>query len=113
MRLLFRWIINAVTLLALTQLMMGFDVKNFYIALIAALIIGLINAVIRPIILLITLPINMLTLGLFTFVVNALILWFVSTFIAGFTITGFLPALVGAIILWAVSLVTNWLIKKN
>lgn len=111
MTLLLRWIIVAVTLLALTQFVPGFEVSGFYFALIAALIIGLINAVIRPVILLLTLPINMLTLGLFTFVVNAFILWFVSTFVQGFNISGFLPALVAAIVLWAVSTITNFLIK--
>lgn len=112
MAILLRWIINAVALLAITQLLDGFSVNGFYIALITALILGLINAVIRPVLLFFTFPINLMTLGLFTFVVNAALLWFVSTFIQGFVITNFFTALGAAIILWAVSTVTNWMIKQ-
>lgn len=112
MKILLRWIINATALLAITQVLPGFIVENFYFALIAALILGLINAVIRPILIILTLPINVITLGLFTFVINALLIWFVSTFIQGFEIDGFVTALAAAIILWAVSVVTNWLIKQ-
>jgi putative membrane protein len=111
MAILLRWIINAVALLAITQLLEGFTVSSFYIALIAALILGLINAIIRPVLLFFTLPINLMTLGLFTFVINAALLWFVSTFIQGFVITDFITALGAAIILWAVSIVSNWMIK--
>lgn len=112
MTLILRWIINAVALLAITQVLPGFVVENFYYALVAALILGLINAVIRPVLIILTLPINVLTLGLFTFVINALLIWFVSTFIQGFDIDSFLTALAAAILLWAVSVVTNWLIKQ-
>lgn len=112
MTLILRWIINAVALLAITQVLPGFVVENFYYALVAALVLGLINAVIRPVLLILTLPINIITLGLFTFVINALLIWFVSTFIQGFNIDSFLTALAAAILLWAVSVVTNWLIKQ-
>ncbi len=112
MAILLRWMINALALLALTQLLAGFSVSSFYIALIASLVLGLVNAVIRPALLLLTLPINLLTLGLFTFVINAVLLWFVSTFIQGFTITNFWTALGAAIFLWAVSATTNWMIKQ-
>lgn len=112
MKLILRWLINALALLAITQLFAGFQVDGFYYALIAALIIGLLNAVIRPALLVLTLPINALTLGLFTFVINALIIWFVSSFVEGFAIDGFLTALGAAIVLWAVSVITNWLIKQ-
>ena len=111
MAILLRWVINAVALLAITQLFEGFSVSGFYIALIAALVLGLINAVIRPVLLILTLPINILSLGLFTFVINAGLLWFVSTFIKGFVIESFWTALGAAIVLWAVSLITNRLIK--
>jgi len=112
MKLILRWIINAVALLAITQILPGFVVENLYFAFIVALILGLINAVIRPVLFILTLPITILTLGLFTFVINALLIWFVSTFIEGFTIDGFITALAAAIILWAVSTVTSWLIKQ-
>ncbi len=113
MKIILRLLINALALLVITQILEGFVVESFYFALIAAVIIGLINAVIRPVILFFTLPINVMTLGLFTFVVNALILWFVSTFVQGFDIAGFLPALLAAIILWAVSVITNLTIKAK
>ncbi len=113
MKILLRLLINALTLLAITQILEGFVVEGFYFAVIAAIVIGLINAVIRPLIIFLTLPINILTLGLFTFVINALIIWFVSTFIEGFAISGFGVALLAAIILWAVSTITNWTIRQS
>lgn len=112
MYLLFRWIINALALIAIAYLVPGFGVETFYNALIAALILGLINAVIRPVILIFTLPVNVVTLGLFTFVVNALMIWFASTIVKGFTVEGFVPALLAALLLWVVSLVTNMVIKQ-
>ncbi len=111
MTIILRWLINALALLAITQLFAGFKVDSMYFALIAALIIGLLNAIVRPILVVLTLPINMVTLGLFTFVINAVIIWFVSTFLEGFTVTSFWAALGAAIVLWAVSTVTNWMIK--
>ncbi len=113
MRLILRWFINALALLVVTHLIDGFAVDSFYIALIAALILGLLNAVVRPILLVLTLPITILTLGLFSFVINALLIWFVGSFIQGFDVAGFLPALLAAIVLWAVSILTNWFIKST
>ena len=102
-----RWLLNTVTLLFVAQLVPGFVVETFWSALIAALVLGLVNAVIRPVLLILTLPINFLTLGLFTFVINALMLLLVSHIVKGFTITSFAAALVGGIVLWLVSLLTN------
>ena len=102
-----RWLLNTVTLLFVAQLVPGFVVETFWSALIAALVLGLVNAVIRPFLLILTLPINFLTLGLFTFVINALMLLLVSHIVKGFTITNFAAALVGGIVLWLVSLLTN------
>ena len=110
--LIFRWVINAIALLLVAFLVPGFVVASFYNALIAALVLGLVNALIRPLLFILTLPITILTLGLFTFVINALMIWFVSTMVDGFDVTGFTPALLAAIILWVISLVTNWLIEK-
>ncbi|MBU4314850.1 phage holin family protein [Patescibacteria group bacterium] len=112
MKLLLRWLINAVALLLLTELLAGFHVDTFYHALIAALVLGLINAVIRPILLVLTLPVNLLTLGLFTFVVNALMILLMGTIVKGVQIEGFWTALAGAIILWTVSVITNHLLKS-
>lgn len=113
MKLILRWIINALALLAVAEIITGFSVDTFYHALIAALVLGLLNAIIRPLLILITLPVNILTLGLFTFVINAFLLWFMSTFIAGVTLVGFWSAIAVAIILWAVSVVTNQLLKTE
>ena len=98
MRLLATWVINALALLALPYLFDSIRVDGFFTALITALVLGLINTLIRPLLILLTLPINILTLGLFTFVINGLLFWFVASFVGGFTVTGFWPAVGGAIV---------------
>lgn len=90
----------------------GLSVQSFYAALVAALVLGLINALIRPLIILFTLPINLLTLGLFTFLINALLFWFASTVVKGFTVAGFWPAFWGALIMSIVGWAVNSLLKK-
>ncbi len=113
MRFLLRWLVSALALLLVTKLVAGFHVETFYSALIAALIVGLFNAIIRPVLIVLTLPVSIVTLGLFTFVINAVLLLLASTIVKGFTIDGFLPALMGALILWAVSTLTNWMLHKD
>lgn len=107
MKLLLVWFINAAALFALPYIFESIKVESFYTALIVALILGLINTLIRPILLVLTLPITILTLGLFIFVLNGLLLWFVASFVQGFTIAGFWPAVFGAIVYslisWAAS----------
>ena len=107
MRLLLVWLVNAVALLALPYLLPSITVDSFGAALIAALILGLINTFIRPLLILLTLPATLLTLGLFIFVINGLLFWFVGSFVTGFHVTGFWPAFFGAIlysiISWALS----------
>ena len=110
MSLIFRWIVNALALLLIAYVVPGFSVDTLYHALIAALVLGLVNALVRPVLFVLTLPITIVTLGLFTFVLNALMIWLVSTIVDGFTVDGFVPALLAAVILWIVSLVTNHLI---
>ena len=112
MNLLLRWVINAGTLLLLAFYLPGMEVSGWYSALITALVLGLVNAVLKPILLILTLPVNILTLGLFTFVINALLFWFVASFIKGFDVTGFMPAFWGAFILSVVSWLTSNLLKK-
>ena len=107
-----RWVINALALLAAAMIIPGFHVESFYAALIAALVLGLVNALVRPIVLILTLPITIITLGLFTFVINAGMLWFMSTMVKGITIDGFWVAVLVAIFLWAVGVVSNWFIKQ-
>lgn len=112
MKLLLRWLINALALLLLTQIFAGFHIDTFYHALIAALVLGLINAVIRPLLIILTLPVNIISLGLFTFVINACMLLLMETIVKGVEIQGFWTALGLAIVLWAVSVITNYLIKS-
>jgi putative membrane protein len=78
-------------------------VDSFYTAMIVAVVLGLVNAVIRPLLVLLTLPITIVTLGLFIFVINGLLFWFVASFIEGFTVAGFWPALFGAIVYSVIS----------
>jgi putative membrane protein len=107
MRLLLVWLINAVALMAVAYLLPGITVASFVTALIAALVLGLMNAVIKPILILLTLPVTLLTLGLFIFVLNGLLFWFVGSFIDGFVVSGFWWGVVGAIaysiVSWALS----------
>ena len=112
MSLIFRWIINAIALIIIAYAVPGFEVASFYHALIAALVLGLVNALVRPIILLLTLPVNIITLGLFTFVVNALMVWFVSTMVKGFEVDGFVAAFLVALLLSVVSWITHRIIRE-
>ena len=104
------WILSALIILLISQYLPGFIVNSFLTALTVALVLGIVNAFIKPVVMLLTLPINIMTLGLFTFVINALLIWGISAFVAGFTITGFVPALVGAIALWFINLLINLVI---
>ena len=97
MKLLLVWLINAIALMAVAYLLPGIAVAGFLTALVAALVLGLVNAVIRPVLILLTLPVTLLTLGLFIFVINGLMFWFVGSFISGFTVAGFWPGVSGAI----------------
>ena len=97
MRLLIVWILNALSLLALPYLFDSIRVDGIYTALIVAVLLGLVNAVIRPVLVLLTFPLTVVTLGLFIFVINGLLFWFVGSFVRGFTVDGFWPALFGAI----------------
>lgn len=113
MYLILRWLINTVAILLMAYYLPGIAVSGFYAALIAALILGIINAIIRPLIVLLTLPVNILTLGLFTFLINAFLFWFASTIVKGFEVADFKAAFLGALIMWLVSWFSNWLLKKK
>ena len=113
MKLVLRWVISAATLLLISYYVPGIAVVSFYSALVAALILGLINALIRPFILILTLPINILTLGIFTLVINALMFWLASSVVKGFFVAGFWPAFWGALIMWLVSWAVSSLFKKE
>lgn len=113
MELLLRWLLNALALLIVTNVVPGIHIDTFYHALIAALVLGLANALIRPILFILTLPVTILTLGLFAFVINALMILLAGTIVKGFTVSGFFPALLAAIGLWLMSLITNWFIQRT
>jgi len=113
--LILRWIINALALLLASSYVVGFDILTFQAALIIALILGLVNAIIRPVVFFLTLPINILTLGLFTFVINALMIWLVASVVKDslLYVSGFWPAFWAAIILWVISLLTNLALTRE
>lgn len=109
--LILRWIINALALLIVANVVPGFEVGGFFSALIAALVLGFVNATVRWVLIFLTLPINILTLGLFTFVINAAMILLVSSIVKGFDVANFTTALVAAVILWLISLLANWFLE--
>ena len=108
--LLARWIVNGAALLLVAYLYPGVQVAGFFPALVAALFLGLVNAVVRPILVILTLPVTILTLGLFLFVINALLFWLVAEVVKGFNVAGFGAALLGSILYSVITLLTSWLL---
>ena len=108
MRLLLVWVINAAALFLLPYVFPWVKVDTFWAALIAALVLGLINTLIRPLLVLLTLPVTILTLGLFIFVINGLLFWWVGSFIDGFHVGGFWSGVFGAIVYSLIS----WLLSS-
>ena len=113
MRMLVHWLLNAVALLIVTYVVPGFHVSGIVAALIAALVIGLLNATLGLFLKVITFPLTVVTLGIFWFVVNAIVLKLASMFVPGFTIIGFLPAFLGAIVLAIINLVVRWIMPRR
>lgn len=109
MRWLLHWILNAVALLLVSHFVQGFEVSGFISALIAVVIIGLFNATLGLLLKLITLPLGILTFGLFFLVINAVVLWFSSKFVPGFAVAGFRPAFLGALALTLIHLLFGYL----
>ncbi|WP_295953194.1 phage holin family protein [Rhodoferax sp.] len=107
MKLIFKWLLSAAALLLVAHLYSGVQVHNFTAALIASLVIGLLNTVLRPVLVVLTLPVTILTLGLFLFVVNALMFWSASGLLAGFHVTGFAAALIGSLLYSALGIVID------
>ena len=112
LKLLLVWLINAVALIAVAYLMPSITVASFGAALVAALVLGLINAVVRPVLVLLTLPVTVLTLGLFIFVINGLLFWLVGTWLEGFDVGGFWSGVLGAILFSIVSWVLSALVQR-
>ena len=113
MRLLLTWLINAVALMALPYLMHSVSVTSIGTALIAALVLGLVNTLIRPLLVLLTLPVTVLSMGLFILVINAVLFWLVSTMIEGFQVAGFWSAFLAAILYSIISWALSTLLLKN
>lgn len=107
MKIVAKILVTALALLIVARFVPGIEVNGVYIAIITAFILGLLNIFVKPILVILTLPITILTLGLFMFVINALIFWFAASFIDGFAVDGFLPALVGSLIVSVISALGN------
>jgi len=113
MRLLLTWLINAAALMALPYLMHSVSVTSIGTALIAALVLGLVNTLIRPLLVLLTLPVTLLSMGLFILVINAFLFWVVSSMIEGFQVAGFWSAFLAAILYSIISWALSTLLLKN
>ena len=98
MKLILKWLLSAAALLAVAYLYEGVEVRSFGAALTAAFVIGLMNMLLRPLLVLLTLPVTVLTLGLFLFVINALMFWWAASLLNGFYVSGFGAALLGSLI---------------
>lgn len=110
MHLLLRWLISAGAIFLVPFIVPGVTIENPWNALMAALVIGLINMVIRPVLLVLTLPVTVMTLGLFTLVINAVLFWLTSTIVEGFVVEGFVAAFLGALAYWLIAWVGNLLV---
>ena len=104
MKLFLRWFIGALSIMLVGYLVPGIHIASLWAALLAALVLGILNALLKPILILLTLPVTILTLGLFALVINAGIFILASTIVKGFTVDSFGAAFVGSILLWLI----NW-----
>lgn len=111
MRLIINLFLNTIAIIITAYIVPGFTVINFTTALLAAIILGIINTFIKPIFMLITAPINLLTLGLFTFVINAVMLWMVTLLVSGMRIDRPITAILAAIVLSVISTALSLLIR--
>lgn len=112
MKLIAKWLLSAAALLVVAYLYSGVQIPNYASALIAALVIGLLNAVVRPILVILTLPVTVVTLGLFLFVINALMFWFAASLLGGFNVTGFGAALIGSLIYSLLAMVIDSALQR-
>jgi putative membrane protein len=109
MKLLAEWILKAFVLLVTTKLVPGFSIDSWKTALLVALILGVLNVLVKPVLVFFTLPATILTLGLFIFVINAILLIITAQFVSGFKIDSFATAIVAAVIITLISTVLNWI----
>ncbi len=112
LKLLLKWLLSAAALLGVAYVYGGVSVASFGTAMFAAAIIGLLNMLVRPILVILTIPITLLTLGLFLFVINALMFWAASGLIGGFHVNGFWAALLGSLIYSALGVLIDAVLEK-
>ena len=110
-KILIRWLINSIAIIIVAHFYPGIQVASFMVAIIVAVALGIINAFLRPILIVLTLPINILTLGLFTFVINGFSLWLTSLLISGFEVRSFLAAVFGSILISIISIILGFFVK--
>ena len=106
-----RWVVSALALYLVAMILPGIHLTNFASALVAVLIIGLVNALIKPVLFLLTLPVTIITFGLFSFILNALMLMFASAITPGFKIDGFITALLGSVLFSVMTTILHALIQ--
>ncbi len=111
MQLVLALVLNAIALIATAYIVPGIKVESFATALLAAIVLGVVNTFIKPVLSFITAPLTVITLGLFTFVVNAVVLFIVSAVVPGLKIDGWVPAILGAVVLSVVSTVLSSALK--
>ncbi|MES2951911.1 MAG: phage holin family protein [Pseudomonadota bacterium] len=112
MKLIVKWLLSAAALLAVAYLYGGVQIQSYPSALIAALVIGLFNSVLRPILVILTLPVTVVTLGLFLFVINALMFWAAAGLLSGFNVSGFGAALIGSLIYSVLAIVIDSALQR-
>ncbi len=112
MKLITKWLLSALALLAVAYLYSGVVVTSFTGALVAAAVLGLLNTVLRPILVLLTLPVTLVTLGLFLFIVNALMFWAAASLVGGLSVTGFGAALIGSLIYSVLQLAIDFVMER-
>ena len=112
MKLILKWLLSAVALLLVAYLYSGVVVTSFTSALIAALVLGALNTIVRPILVLLTLPVTLITVGLFLFVINALMFWAAASLVSGLNVTGFGAALIGSLIYSVLQLAIEFVLER-
>jgi putative membrane protein len=112
LKLIAKWLLSASALLFVAYVYTGVEVRSFPTAMLAALVIGLLNTVVRPVLVVLTLPVTVLTLGLFLFVINALMFWAASALLEGFFVRNFLAALIGSVLYTALGMVIESALER-
>jgi len=113
MRLLLKWLLAALAIALAAYLVPGIEVETFYAALAAALILGVLSITVKPIVKLISLPVTLITFGLFSLIINALFFWLVGSVVKGFYVTGFTAAFLGSLIVSAVNFIGDKILSRD